>query len=83
MKKIEMKTNIDDLMCAIFRDQIHHGGDISDLGAEVYNQLVIDFGGDPEHDHLTDDQLRVYRHASEEWYKIGFRMAMQVNSLMP
>ena len=83
MSKIKMTTNLDDLMCALFRDQVHHGGDVSDLGAEVYNKLITDFGGDPENDCLTADQEKVYRHASEEWYKIGFKMAMQVSSLMP
>ena len=80
--KNEMTTGIDDLMWAIYFYQIQDGGDISNLGAEVYNKLVTEFGGDPEHDHLTPDNIRVYNYASEQWYAIGFNMAMKIKELI-
>ena len=78
MNNIELKTTIDDLMWAIHFYQIQDGGDISDLGAEVYNHLITEFGGDPNYDHLsdvTDDQQRVYSYTSDIAYAAGYKCA--------
>ena len=77
-----LEFSIDDLISAIFRDQIQHGGEIADYWTELNEQLIVKLGGNPD-DGFDDYGLQmVYNISYEKWFAIGFKAALQVKNLM-
>jgi len=77
----KIEISIDEIILAIFRDQIQHGGNIADYWTELNEQLIVQLGGDPD-SGLDDDLQMVYNISSEKWFVVGFKTALQVNNLM-
>ena len=73
----DLGLSLDELILAIFRDQIQHGGEIADYWTELNEQLIVRLGGDPD-----DDLQMIYNISSENWFVIGFKIALQVKNLM-
>ena len=77
----DLGISVDELILAIFRDQIQHGGEIADYWTELNEQLIVRLGGDPD-DGLDNDMQMIYNISSEKWFVIGFKIALQVKNLM-
>jgi len=72
MENIENSgINLDQVIRAIYTDQIQNGSIISAFWSELYDQLIIQQGGDVD-EGLDENSQTVYNISSEEWFIVGF-----------